>query len=191
MRKRRIRFGSISAIIISLFLISSACQKTQETPENKPENKTATVAAPQASKTVAEKVLQKAPVDVTKLADKPAAEIDKIFGEPEEVKEISVPRKGEYRLYKIAVEPKGLAVRFYGGRAKSFNLILSAPIATAKEALKKTFAIDVGNLPPTKDKEEPLSEKWSGNFGGVKFSSVYAKRESEKSGFVFVLAEVE
>ena len=180
---RKLNYG----LIILLFALFSGCQKQQEIPENK-----AVIAeTPKASPTVAaEKPLQKIPFDVAKLANKSAAEIDGIFGEPVETEEITIPKKGEYRLYKIAGEPKGLAIRFYGGRAKNFNLILSKPVGTAKEALKKTFIIDVGNKSPLKDKQEPLSEKWSGEFGGVKFTSVYAKRESENKGFVFVLAEV-
>lgn len=179
-----------SALIFSLFLIFSACQKSPETAENKV---AAAAEAPKPIETVQSKQpesLQKLPVDVAKLANKTTEEIDEIFGQPTETKEISQPKKGEYRVYKIADEPKGLAIRFYDGRAKNFNLILSAPVSTAKEALKKTFAMDVGNQSPIKDAKEPLSEKWSGNFGGVKFSTVYAKRESELRGFVFVLAEV-
>lgn len=179
--------------IAVIFLIFSACQKTQETTEYKLANSE----TPKAAENVKPKSLespisslQKTPIDIAKLANKTADEIDKIFGRAEEIKEIESPKKGEYRVYKIADEPKGLAIRFYNNRAKNFNLILSAPISTAKDALKQTFAIDVGAKPPTKDAKEPLSEKWSGNFGGVKFSTVYAKRESEKSGFVFVLAEV-
>ena len=180
---RKLYYG----LIILLFAAFSACQKQSEITENK----NIAVETPKASPVrVAEKPLQKTPFDVGNLANKSAADIDDIFGEPIETEEISVPKKGEYRLYKISGEPKGLAVRFYGGRAKNFNLILSEPFGSAKEALKKTFAIDVGNKLPAKDKQEPLSEKWSGEFGGVKFTSVYAKRESENKGFVFVLAEV-
>ena len=146
---------------------------------------------PSPSQTISVKTIyQKTPVDVAKIANKTIGEIDEIFGETIETKEITVPKKGEYRLYKIADEPKGLAVRFYNGKAKSFNLILTEPVSAAKEAIKQTFAIDVGNKLPVKDKQEPLSEKWSGKFSGVNFSSVYAKRESAKGGFVFVLAEV-
>lgn len=191
MRKGKLKL----AVIFSLFLIFSACQKNQETPENKI---AAAAETPQAiennqPKPAASTInsLQKTPVDVAKLANKTAEEIDNVFGRAEEIKEIAQPKKGEYRVYKIADEPKGLAIRFYENRAKSFNLILSAPVSTAKEALKKTFAIDVGNQLPAKDKNEALSEKWSGNFGGIKFSKVSAKRESGNKGFVFVLAEIE
>lgn len=186
MRYKRIKFNLSFGVIILFVFISSACQKTQEATENK------TIAAetPKPTQTVSVKSSQQTPVDIAKLADRSAFEVAKILGEPIETKEITVPKKGEYRFYEIAGEPKGLAIRFYDGRAKNFNLILTEPAATAREALKRTFAIDVGNKPPTKDKQEPLSEKWSGSFGGVKFSSVYAKRESEKGGFVFVLAEI-
>lgn len=191
MRKSEIIFRN--CFIVLLFLISFACEKKQETPENK----IAVSETPKAAETIKPKLsesqvnsLQKTPVDIAKLANKTAEEIDEILGQAEEIKDIETPKKGEYRVYEIADEPKGLAIRFYDNRAKNFNLILSNPVSTAKDALKKAFAIDVGNQPPKKDKNEPLSEKWSGNFGGVKFSNVYAKRENEKSGFVFVLAEI-
>ncbi len=173
-------------VIILFVFISSACQKAQESTDNK----IVTAETPKPMQTVSIKSSQQLPINLAKLADRSAVEVDKILGEPIETKEITVPKKGEFRIYEIADEPKGLAIRFYDGRAKNFNLILTEPVATAREALKQTFAIDVGNKPPTKTAGEPLSEKWSGSFGGVKFSSVYAKRESEKGGFVFVLAEV-
>lgn len=177
------------ASIFSLFLIFSACQKLPEIAENKNAAempKTVEIIQPKRSE-----LLQKLPIDAAKLANKTTEEIDEIFGRAIEIKEISQPKKGEYRVYKVADEPKGLAIRFYDGRAKNFNLILSAPVSTSKEALKKNFAIDVGNQPPTKDENEPLSEKWSGNFGGVKFLKVSARRETANKGFVFVLAEIE
>ena len=83
-----------------------------------------------------------------------------------------------------------MAVRFYGGRAKSFNLILDRPFETSKEALKQIFGIDVGNVAPVKDPKETLSEKYQGTFGGVKFTKVSAKRGENGKGFIFVLAEV-
>lgn len=192
-RKRKNYSFEKFIFIAAIFLALSACEKNQETAENK-----ITVSGtPKSAETVQAKLKespadysQKTPIDVAKLANKTAEEIDKILGRAEEIKTIESPKKGEYRVYKIADEPKGLAIRFYDNKAKNFNLILSVPVSTAKEALKKTFALDVGNQPPTKDAKEPLSEKWSGNFSGVKFSTVYAKRESEKSGFVFVLAQV-
>ncbi|MEP6904150.1 MAG: hypothetical protein ABJA66_20700 [Actinomycetota bacterium] len=117
------------------------------------------------SETVAVKSAQTNTIDVRKFADKSIAEIDRAFGNPDESKLIK--DGGEYRLYKIANQPKGLAVRFYDGRAKSFNLILDKPLPTSKEALKQTFGIDVGNSAPIKDPKETLSEKYQGTFGGV------------------------
>lgn len=126
--------------------------------------------------------------EVLKLANKSTAELDKIFGKSQETKFIE--NGGEYRLYKTANYPKGLAVRFFGGKAKSFNLILEKPVPTSKEAIKQNFGIDVGNAVPTKDAKEPLSEIFRGTFGGVKFSKVSAKKQ-DGGGFIFVLAEVE
>lgn len=195
MKKRKVYSFEKFFCIAVIFLTFSACQKNQDTTENKI---AATAETPKAAEKVQPKLkessvdsFQKMPIDVAKLANKTADEIDKILGQAEEIKKIDSPKKGEYRVYKIADEPKGLAIRFYDNRAKSFNLILSNSISTAKESLKKTFAIDVGDRLPTKDKNEPLTETWKGNFGGLKFSKVSAKRESENKGFVFVLAEVE
>ncbi|MBS1792263.1 MAG: hypothetical protein JSS81_00330 [Acidobacteria bacterium] len=127
-------------------------------------------------------------IDVPKLADKSIADFDKAFGLPEESK--SIENGGEYRLYKVAGQTRGLAVRFFGGRAKSFNLIMDRPVPTSKEALKKIFGIDVGGAAPVKDPKEPLSEKYQGAFGGVKFAKLSAKRQEPGGGFIFVLAEV-
>ena len=126
-------------------------------------------------------------IDVPKLADKSIAELDIAFGKPDESKPIE--NKGEYRLYKIAGQSRGLAVRFFGGKAKSFNLISDKIFPTSKEALKQLFNIDVGNSVPIKDPKETLSEKYQGTFGGVKFTKVSAKRQDNGNGFIFVLAE--
>ncbi len=170
-----------------LVLISLSCQKATETKtENQPNSNNST--PPSKSETVAEKNAQTLTIDVPKLANKSIAELDKAFGKPDESK--SVENGGEYRLYKIASQPKGLAVRFFGGKAKSFNLILDKPIPTSKEALKQSFGIDVGNSAIIKDPKETLSEKYQGTFGGVKFTKVSAKRQDNGNGFIFVLAEV-
>lgn len=169
-----------------LSFISFGCQNAAE---NKPENSNVSAISVQPSKTLTPtKSEQTTPIDVPKFADKSAAELDKIFGAPEESKPIE--KGGEYRLYKIKGQSKGLAVRFYGGRAKSFNLILDTPLPTSKAALKEIFGIDVGNSAPIKDAKEPLSEKYQGTFGGVKFTKVSAKKQANGKGFIFVLAEV-
>ena len=170
-----------------LVLISLSCQTATETKtENQPNSNNST--PPSKSETVAEKNAQTlAAIDVPKLANKSIAELDKSFGKPEESK--SVENGGEYRLYKISGQPKGLAVRFFGGKAKSFNLLLDKPLPTSKEALKQSFGIDVGNSAIIKDPKEALSEKYQGTFGGVKFTKVSAKRQDSGKGFIFVLAE--
>jgi hypothetical protein len=129
-------------------------------------------------------------VNVPQLANKSTTEVDKILGKPETVKLIKDPETGEYRVYRIPNHPKGLAVRFYGDKATDFNLILSAPMPTSKQTLKEIFGIDVGDVPFQIDSKQPLSEVWRGTFNGVRFEKVYAKRERENAGFIFVLAEV-
>ena len=169
-----------------LFLFSMSCQTAQETSS---ENSKNVAVQPTQAKSDSLKSETISAIEVPKLANKSVGELDKIFGKPKESKPIE--NGGEYRLYKIANQPKGLAVRFYGGRAKSFNLILEKPLPTSKDALKQTFGIDVGNAAPTKDKNEPLTEIWKGTFGGVKFSKVSAKKQDGGNGFIFVLADVE
>lgn len=169
-----------------LVLISLSCQTATETKtENQPNSNNSS--EPSKSEPVAPKNAQTNIIDVPKLADKSIAELDKAFGKPEESK--SVENGGEYRLYKISGQPKGLAVRFFGGKAKSFNLLLDKPLPTSKEALKQSFGIDVGNSAIIKDPKEALSEKYQGTFGGVKFTKVSAKRQDSGKGFIFVLAE--
>jgi hypothetical protein len=180
------RFTAISAILFLLSLFG--CQATQETKIENTQSSNISI-QPAKTEAVAVKSEKTSIVDVPKLANKPADELDKIFGKPEESKKQK--DGGEYRLYKIANQSKGLAVRFYGGKAKNFNLILEKPLPTSKDALKQAFGIDVGNAAPTKDAKEPLTEKYQGTFGGVKFTKVSAKRQENGGGFIFVLAEVE
>jgi hypothetical protein len=127
-------------------------------------------------------------IDVPKLADKTIADFDAAFGRPDESKPI--PNNGEYRLYKVNGHSRGLAVRFFNGRAKEFNLILDRPIPTAREAIKVVFNIDVGNVNALNDAKEPLSESFRGTFDGIRFSKVSAKKQESGNGFIFVLAQV-
>ena len=172
--------------VICLFLLALSCQKAQEFST---ENNQNVVVQPTQSKTDAPKNQTSQMADVAKLANKSPDEFDKIFGKAAETKPIA--NGGEYRLYKTANYPKGLAVRFFGGKAKSFNLILEEPVTTSKAAIKQNFGIDVGNVAPIKDAQEPLSEIFKGTFGNVKFVKVSAKRKENANGFIFVLAEVE
>jgi hypothetical protein len=128
------------------------------------------------------------PLDLARLADKSAAELGEAFGAPAESS--ALENGGDYRLYRIAGQTKGLAVRFYDNRAKNFNLILDEPVPTSKEALRRVFNIDVGASPPVRDAKEPLTESYRGTFGGVKFKKVSTKRQESGKGFIFVLAEV-
>lgn len=170
------------------FFLALGLAGCQNAAEKKPANSNHPNNSVQPSAPAVVKPAQTDVVDIPKLANKPAAELDKIFGEPDETKPLE--NGGEYRLYKISGQSKGLAVRFYGGRAKSFNLILDKPFPTSKAALKQVFNIDVGNSAPLKDAKEPLSERYQGVFGGVKFTKVSAKKQADGKGFVFVLAEV-
>jgi hypothetical protein len=170
-----------------LSLALFGCQTATDTKTENLNNSNIAIQTPK-PETVTVKSDQKVTIDVPKLADKSIAELDKTFGKPEESKQIE--SGSEYRLYKIAGQSKGLAIRFYGGKAKSFNLILDKPLPTSKDALKQIFNIDVGNIPATKDPKEALSEKYQGTFGSVKFTKVSAKKQENGKGFVFVLAEV-
>jgi hypothetical protein len=166
-------------------LIFSGCQKTEEV---KISNQPVTPVPSNTPNLITENAVK---ADVPRLAGKTAAEIDKILGKPDKITPATIAREmpGEYRLYKIAGNPKGLSVRFYKGKAVRFNLILGNPFASAREALLETFNIDVKNSAPTVDKNEPLSEKWQGTFGGVRFATVYAKKDKQDGQFVMVHAE--
>jgi hypothetical protein len=169
--------------VICLALFAFGCQKAEEAKvETNSAAPTKTI-----SEAKTEKPMAALPVDVPNLVNKTESDFEKIFGKPIEVG-VTLD-EGKYRLYQVANEPKGLAARFYGGKAKSFNLIFSKPTITSKEALRKVFNIDVGNNSPIKD-SEPLTEKYQGTFNGVKFSKVSAKKTLKKNEFIFVLAEV-
>lgn len=172
-----------SAVIL-LSLIVFGCQKAEEVKvEFSSPSPTKTIPANSATETPKATL----PIEITKLIDKSADELDKIFGKPQEIKQND--DGAEYRLYKIEGEPKGLAVRLYEGKAKNFNLILTKPFSSSKDALKQIFGIDVGNATIIKDPKEPLTEVFRGTFNGVKFSKLSAKKDGKGDGFVFVLAE--
>lgn len=178
------KFWSFCFIFSAFLFFTAGCQKTEVSEATKPQ--------PSPTPSVKNEVAQisTAVVDVPTLAGKSTIEVDKILGKPEVSKSVKDPFAGVYRVYKIPNHPKGLAVRFYGDKATSFNLILSKTAPTSRQALKEIFGIDVGSALPKIDKKEPLSEVWQGMFNGVRFSKVYAKRERENGGFIFVLAEV-
>jgi hypothetical protein len=173
-------------LILLLLFVSFGCQKVEEEklpPISVIETKTeptTVVKTPNVSTVI---------VDIPKIANKSVKELDVMFGKPKEAKKTAA--NGEYRLYNLPNEPKGLAVRFLDGKALNFNLILSKSFATSQEALLSGFGIDVSKVSSTKNVNEPLSEKFQGKFNGVKFEKVSAKRDAFGKGFVFVLAEVE
>jgi hypothetical protein len=175
------------SLAFSLVFAAFGCRSTTE---NKVENSNASAISVQPSNTpnILPESARTIPIEVAKLAGKSIAELDNFFGAPQEAE--TSAGGGAYRLYKIAGQSKGLAVRFYGGRAKSFNLILDKPFATSKESLYQAFKIDVGSSVAIKDAKEPLSERYQGTFGGVKFKKVSAKKQANGKGFIFVLAEV-
>jgi len=175
-------------IIIFLMFIGAVflfgCQKAEEA---KTETNSATPAKTiERPKVETPKVAL--PFDISKSVNKSSDELDQIFGKPEEIK--PTDDGGDYRLYPIANQPKGLAIRLYGGKAKSFNLILNKSFSSSKEAIKQVFGIDVGNSPIIKNPKEPLTEQYRGTFSGVKFSKISAKKDEKGTGFIFVLAEV-
>jgi hypothetical protein len=181
-QKPKMRFSFFCLIFFAL--AAASCRTTQN-------NDVIVSPSPQIqpSPAIIKNETQQVVVDVPRLAGKSTFEVDEILGKPETVKQIKKPA-GEYRVYKIPNHTKGLAVRFYGDKAIDFNLILSEPLPTSKQSLKEIFGIDVGDAPFKIDSKEPLSEVWRGTFNGVRFEKVYAKRERENGGFIFVLAEV-
>jgi hypothetical protein len=181
--KKSVILGSIT--LAGLF--SFGCQSAGESKNSNLQN-----LVPAPSMTATPKPESKVKIDVPQMAGKPAEELDKILGKPEKITPATVQKEmpGEYRLYKIESNPKGLSVRFYRGKAVRFNLILGKPFAAAKDALLETFNIDVRNVPPANDKAEPLSQKWQGEFGGVRFATVYAKKDKPDGQFVMVHAEI-
>lgn len=179
---QKVKSKIVWLFITNIFIFG--CQKVDQVKvETSPANSTKTIETPKVETPEA-----KLPIDVPGLVNKTEADFEKLFGKP--VESGYTLGGGEYRLYKVANVPKGLAVRFYDGKAKNFNLIFDKSIPTSKEALKQVFGIDIGNIPPLKDVKEPLSEKYQGTFGGVKFSKVSAKKDEKGNGFIFVLAEV-
>jgi hypothetical protein len=167
---------------ISLILFAVGCQKTEEIKPQSIQNTQVTV---QPAQTKVESAKIKLPIDLAKFAKKSMSESDEIFGTPTEIK-----NDGNYRLYQISGEPKGLAVRFFDGKALNFNMLLSKPVATSKDAIKQVFGVDVGNTVPFKNPKEPLSEGFTGTFGGVKYKKLLAKKDDKGTGFIFVLAEI-
>ncbi len=177
------RIGLVLFALTTLILVS--CEKTEEVKNES--NNTKLIAG--STKLEIQKPEINLPIEVSKLANKNSTQLDKILGKPLEVKPIE--DGGEYRLYQIKSETKGLAVRFYGDKAKSFNLLLTKPVSSSKETLKNAFGIDIGKANAKKDPKEPLSESFHGTFNGVKFSKLSAKKDDQGNGFIFVLAEIE
>jgi hypothetical protein len=168
--------------VISLILFAVGCQKPAEI---KPQPIQNTDVAVQPTQPKVESAKVSLPIDLAKIAAKSATESDEIFGTPTKTE-----NNGNYRLYQISGESKGLAVRFFGGKALNFNIILSKSFATSKEAIKQVFGVDVGNAVAFKNPKEPLSEGFSGTFSGIKFKKLLAKKDDKGQGFIFVLAEI-
>lgn len=180
---KNLKFSAL--FLIGLLLLG--CQKAVE-----PKTANAPNAKPPANENSIPKPESESRIDVPRLAGKTAEELDKVLGAPEKITPAVVAKEmpGEYRLYKISGNAKGLSVRFYRNRAVRFNLILEKPFASASDALRQAFNIDTKNIAPTVDKNEPLSQKWQGEFGGVKFATVYAKKDRANGQFVMVHAEL-
>ena len=181
--KKPFKFGLLIFAVSMVF----GCQSAEESKGSNLQN-----LVPAPSPTPTPKSESAIKIDVPQLAGKSSEELDKALGIPEKITPAAIAKEipGEYRLYKIAGNPKGLSVRFYKNKAVRFNLILEKPFASARDALLETFNIDVQNAPPTVEKSEPLSQKWRGEFGGVRFATVYAKKDQPDGRFVMVHAEI-
>ena len=170
--------------VIFLSSLAFSCQSAQPVKvEQKSE------ASPNATVSATTKELPNL-IDIPKFANKSAAELDKLLGQPEKVTPATLAGEmpGEYRLYKMAGHPKGLSIRFYKDKAVRFNLILGTPEKSSRDALLKYFNIDVAKM--TSVKGESLSETWKGASNGANFSTAYAKREDAKGNFVMIHAEI-
>ena len=170
-------------IIFSVTLFSFACQNSIENQPTRVTTENVATTPHLASKET------KTSIDVPKFTNKSAVEIDKILAQPEKVTPAIIAREipGEYRLYKLAENPKGLSIRFYKDKAVRFNLLLGKPEKSSREALLKYFNIDVAKM--TSVKGESLSETWKGSANGVNFSTAYAKRDKPGGDFVMIHAE--
>lgn len=169
--------------VFLLLFLTFACQKSAEKKdETKTENQPKTNAE---VKTETTPNVSDVIIDVPKLVGKKPNELDEMLGKAKTVSE-----GGAYRLYILPNEPKGLAIRFLSGRAVNFNLITSKSFATSKEALLKGFGIDTGTIPPTRNANQPLTEKYQGMFNGIKFDKVSAKKDEKTNQYIFVFAEV-
>lgn len=168
--------------VIFLSSLAFSCQSAQPVKvELKPETISTATIAPK---------MEQNSIDVPKFANKSATDFDKLFGQPEKVTPATLANEmpGEYRLYKMAGQPKGLSIRFYKDRAVRFNLILGTPEKSSRDALLKYFNVDVAKMASLKG--ESLSEAWKGASNGANFTTAYAKREDTKGNFVMIHAEV-
>jgi hypothetical protein len=184
----------IYLIIISfgLILFSFGCQSSEST-EGLETNTKGKPSPSKEEKVSVEKVPAAKFVDVPNLANKSGEEFDKIFGKPLKITPIEdnpAMMPGEYREYQVEGHPKNLSVRFYKDKAKRFNLLLGTPLKSSEQALSEIFKVDVKNKNPD-TKTEPLSEKWKGNFSGVNFVTLYAKREKPGGDFTMLHAEID
>lgn len=132
-------------------------------------------------------------VNIYQFAYNSPEDIEEVFGKPLEIKKITdvkAQMPGEYRLYRLNNNDKGLSVRFYRGKAVRFNVFLPQKEASSAKALRETFGVDVGGAPRVPS--EQFVEKWQGNFAGLNFTTIYAMKEKPSDkGFAMVHAEIE
>lgn len=119
-------------------------------------------------------------VDIPALANKSPEEFDKAFGKAATVTPITkTPEEmpGEFRHYKVTGLEETLQVRFYKGKAVSFNVTLTKAEQkkTAEELVKYAGFNTEG-----KRAERPSAyvAKWSGEFGGVQFVEITAVKSN-------------
>jgi hypothetical protein len=183
-------FVNLRFVLFIFTFILYGCSNLQSTGQN--ETQVSPSPKPSISATQNETARIKPVIDVPNLANKPAEDFEKIFGKSVKITTIkNVPEHmpGEYRLYKVVNHPDGLSVRFYKNRALRFNLFLSEQTESPKDALLKTFGIDVKDAASTKTQ---FVEKWAGEFNSIKFKTAYAmKKDINSSKYAMVHAEVE
>lgn len=131
-------------------------------------------------------------IDVPKLVNQSVERIEAVLGRATEKKTLEKKKPDapdSYAMFKTAAHPNGLTVHFRNKKAAIFNLVLTGSVNSPREGLQKFFGINVGDAKPVEKTQ--FLEKWSGEFGGVKFANVYAYKERvENNDYKLLHAEV-
>ena len=134
-------------------------------------------------------------IDITRLAGKSAAELQRALGKPVGLTKITSNQElmpGEYRDYKVdgaltVATPYGLTVRFFKGRAVHFTLDLQSFSDTPEKALLLAGFDVRGAIPRIKASR---ATRWTGRFGGIDFTDVAAIKAGKDQNYTTIQVEV-